>query len=289
MTIFRRVLLCLVAALIAFSVVRMVKDPVATLNWLADRSGYERETGIAYGDHPRQRLDVYRPPYDPEAEPPVVVFFYGGAWSGGDRDSVRFVGQFLASRGFIVVIPDYRLRPEVAFPAFLEDGARALRWTQDHIAIQGGDPRRIFLMGHSAGAYNAMMLALDRRYGEAAGFDARNIRGVVGLAGLYDFKLDTDLWRWVFGAAPDYNDTQPVYFAASGAPPVLLVTGDQDETVDPENSRSLARHLEAAGAPVTLREVPGFRHMGVLLKLSPWYPGSALRDEIVAFLKQRAQ
>jgi len=285
-TIIRRVLLCLAAGLIAFCIVSTVKDPVAVLNWLADRSGYERETDIAYGDRPRQRLDVYRPPYDPEAEPPVVVFFYGGAWSSGNRDDYRFVGQFLASQGFTVVIPDYRLRPEVAFPAFLEDGARVLRWTQDHIAIQGGDPRRIFLIGHSAGAYNAMMLALDRRYGAAAGFDATRIRGVVGLAGPYDFTLHTDLLRWVFGAASDPRDTQPVNFAASGAPPILLVTGDKDDTVNPENSRSLARHLEAVHSPVVLRELPGVRHLSVVLLLSRiGWPDRAVQDEIVRFLK----
>jgi acetyl esterase/lipase len=214
----------------------------------------------------------------------VVVFFYGGGWSNGDRGDYRFVGQFLASEGFTAVIPDYRLRPEAAFPAFLEDGAKALRWVQDHIAEHGGDPQRLFLIGHSAGAYNAMMLALDRRYGAAAGFDATRLRGVVGLAGPYDFKLDTSSRRWVFGAAPDPRETQPVNFAAQGAPPVLLVTGDADETVDPENSRSLARYLAAAKSPVTLRELPGLGHTDVLLRLSSWYPGGALRDEIIRFL-----
>jgi acetyl esterase/lipase len=281
-----RVLLCLLAFLIASGVVRMVKDPAAAVNWLADRSGYERETDIAYGDLPRQKLDIYRPAYDPEGEPPVVVFFYGGAWSSGDRDDYRFVGQFLASQGFTVVIPDYRLYPEVAFPAFLEDGAKVLRWTHDHIAIQGGDPRRIFLIGHSAGAYNAMMLALDRRYFAAAGFDATRIKGVVGLAGPYDFTLHTDLLRGVFGAAPDPRDTQPVNFATAGAPPVMLVTGDNDDTVNPENSRSLARHLESVHSPVVLRELPGVRHLSVVLLLSRFgWPDRAVQDEIVRFLK----
>ncbi|GAB2179125.1 alpha/beta hydrolase [Dongia sp. agr-C8] len=282
-----RLAIIIAAGLIAFGVTFMVKRPIDAFNWLADRSGYQRDADIIYGDLPRQKLDVYRA--SSAAPAPVVVFFHGGAWSSGGRGDQRFIGQSLSGRGFTVVVPDYRLSPEVAFPAFLEDGAAALRWTQDHIAEYGGDPRRIFLMGHSAGAYNAMMLALDRRYGEAAGFDAARLRGVVGIAGPYDFTLDGDRQRAIFGAAADIRQTQPVTFAAPGAPPVFLVTGDQDETVDPENSRSLARHLEAAGSPVTLREVAGFRHRGVLLKLSPWYPGGDLRDAIAAFLEREAR
>jgi acetyl esterase/lipase len=277
--------LCLCAGLVAFSVALTVKRPVDALNWLTPSIGYTLDADIAYGDLARQRLDVYRPSKPRAVPAPVVVFFYGGAWSNGDRGDFRFVGQFLASQGFVAVIPDYRLRPEVAFPAFLDDGAKALRWVQDHIAEQGGDPQRLLLMGHSAGAYNAMMLALDRRYGAGAGFDAARIRGVVGLAGPYDFKLDTDLLRWVFGAAPDPRETQPVNFVSSGAPPVLLVTGDADETVDPENSRSLARRLEGVKSPVALREVPRLSHLDVVLLLT-WlgYPDKSVRDEIIQFL-----
>jgi acetyl esterase/lipase len=240
---------------------------------------------LAYGDLPRQKLDVYRPT-QPRASPaPVVVFFYGGAWSSGERGDYRFIGQRLAADGFTVVIPDYRLHAEAKFPAFLEDGARALRWTQDHIAEFGGDPERLFLIGHSAGAYNAVMLALDRRYGAAAGFGSERIRGVIGLAGPYDFKLDTPLLKSLFGGAADPGDTQPVRFAVSGAPPMLLMTGDTDETVRPANSVSLAAHLRAAGTPVELREFPGVSHIDLLLQLSAfWHPRSDAYHAILEFL-----
>ncbi|MDQ7248193.1 alpha/beta hydrolase [Dongia sedimenti] len=280
----RTVVSCALAGLLAVGILRAAKDPTGLLNALSIGSQGILEADIAYGDLARQHLDLYRPSQSRAVPAPVVVFFYGGAWSSGDRADVRFVGRFLAGEGFVAVIPDYRLRSEAAFPAFLDDGAKALRWVQDHIAEHGGDPQRLFLMGHSAGAYNAIMLALHRHYGAAAGVDAARIRGVVGLAGPYDFKLDTDLWRWVFGAASDLSATQPVRFAASGAPPVLLVTGDRDETVDPENSRSLARRLAAAKSPVRLLELPGLGHADVLWKLSPWYPGRMLREEIVRFL-----
>jgi acetyl esterase/lipase len=274
------------ALLLALIVAMAERRPIDLLNALGPRTGYQRAAGIAYGDRARQRLDLYRPAQAPRVPAPVVVFFYGGGWRGGNRADSRFVGQFLAGEGFVAVIPDYRVAPEAVFPGFLEDGAKALRWVQDHIAEQGGDPRNILLMGHSAGAYNAVMLALDRRYGSAAGFDATRLRGVVGLAGPYDFELETGN-REIFGAASDPRETQPVHFAASGAPPVLLVTGTADETVDPENSRSLARHLAAAKSPVTLREIPGLDHMDVALLLSRFgYPDRAARDEIVRFLKR---
>jgi acetyl esterase/lipase len=261
------------------------RNPIAVLDRITPSSAYTLDSDIAYGDLDRQRLDVYRPA-SPRASPaPVVVFFYGGAWQSGDRRGYRFVGHALARAGFTVVIPDYRLAPAVAFPAFLEDGAKALLWVQDHIAGYGGDPHRLFLMGHSAGAYNAMMIALDGRYTAAAKVDGGNIRGVVGIAGPYNFHLNTPFLKTLFGAAPDVRDTQPISFAHFGAPPVLLVTGDADETVDPENSRAMARALQAAKSPVSLLEVPGLRHMAVLLQLSPiWSPGGAVRDAIIRFL-----
>jgi acetyl esterase/lipase len=274
------------ALLCALIIATAERRPIDLLNAFGPRTGYQSEAGIPYGAGARQRLDLYRPSRSLGIAAPVVVFFYGGGWRGGNRADYRFVGRFLAAEGFIAVIPDYRVAPEVVFPGFLEDGAKALRWVQDHIAEQGGDPRNILLMGHSAGAYNAMMLALDRRYGAAAGFDATRLRGVVGLAGPYDFE-PTARERQIFGAASDPRETQPVNFVAPGAPPVLLVSGDRDETVDPENSRSLARRLDAAKGSATLREIPGLDHMDVVLLLSRFgYPDSAARDEILRFLKR---
>ena len=261
------------------------RKPIVLLDWITPSAAYTHDSDIAYGDLDRQRLDVYRPA-SPRATPaPVVVFFYGGAWQSGDRGGYRFIGHALARAGFTVVIPDYRLAPDVAFPAFLEDGAQALRWVEDHIAEYGGDPHRLFLMGHSAGAYNAIMIALDRRYTAAAKVDGGSIRGAVGIAGPYDFRLDTPFLRTLFGTATESRDTQPISFAHFGGPPILLVTGDADETVDPKNSRSMAQALQAVKSPVSVLEVPGLKHMAILLQLSPiWSPGGAVRDEIIRFL-----
>ena len=142
----------------------------------------------AFGNNPRQRLDVYRPRTIGPAALPIIIFFYGGSWSSGSKSGYSFVGRALASRGFLVVIPDYRLVPEARFPVFLEDNAMAVRWVRAHGAALGGEPGRLILAGHSAGAYNAAMLALDPRW---LGIDRQWVCGLIGLAGPYDFSTSS--------------------------------------------------------------------------------------------------
>src|SRR3954471_10166956 len=142
------------------------------LNATVPAWGYHRASNLSYGKEPRQSLDVYTPCGDPK-HAPVVIFFYGGYWQWGSKSDYRFVGQALASKGFIAVLPDYRLYPRVTFPAFVEDGAQAVRWTRDHIARYGGDPNRLYLMGHSAGAHTAALLAVDPHYLQDAGVDPK--------------------------------------------------------------------------------------------------------------------
>jgi acetyl esterase/lipase len=169
----------------------------------------------------------------------------------------------------VTVIPDYRLVPEVRFPAFIEDCAAAVRWAADHAAEHGGDASRIVLVGHSAGAYNAMMLALDAHYLRDAGVDAARVRGVVGISGPYDFlPFDVDASRNAFGQAPDAALTQPVHFARADAPPVLLLWGEADTTVGPRNLRGLDAALRAAGGRVETKTYPGVNHVGIMLALS---------------------
>ena len=194
-----------------------------------------------------------------------------------------------AARGFVVVLPDYRLVPQVMFPAFVDDGAAALRWTVDHIAACGGDPRRVGVAGHSAGAYNAMMLALDPSFARRAEVDPRAVRAVVGLAGPYDFlPLDTGSTIAAFGHAPDLTATQPVHFARADAPPALLLTGADDDVVRPRNSVALDAALKRAGALSELKIYPKLGHVGILLALSKPFRGKAeVLDDAVGFLQQR--
>jgi len=242
---------------------------LGTFNALAPRDRGARRVGhnVSFGAGPRQRLDVYAPA--DAANAPVIVFIYGGSWASGSKDDYTFAGAALASQGFVTVIPDYRLVPEVRFPAFIEDCAAAMRWVADRIAEFGGDASRIVLVGHSAGAYNAMMLALDAHYLRDAGVDASRVRGVVGLAGPYDFlPFDVDATRNAFGQAPDVALTQPVHFARTDAPPALLLWGDADTTVGPRNIRGLEAALRGVGARVETKTYPGVNHVDIMLALS---------------------
>lgn len=175
------------ALIAAAAVLASACTPLGVFNtFVPHDSALRSATDQAYGDAPRQTLDVYAPRRI-EAPRPIAVFFYGGSWETGRRQDYEWTARALAAKGFVVVLPDYRLYPAVRFPAFLEDGALAVRWAVDHGPAYGGDPSRIVLLGHSAGAYNAVMLALDERYLKAAGVDPRTIRAVAGLAGPYDF------------------------------------------------------------------------------------------------------
>lgn len=271
--------LCLALALSACS-------PLVLVNALAPEDGTRRETGIAYGPEPRHKLDVYRPETAGGPAKPVIVFLYGGAWKRGERSQYRFVGETFARHGFTVVVPDYRLYPEVRFPRFVEDAAAAVAWVRDAIAPYGGDPERIVLAGHSAGAHIAALLALDRRYLEAAGVPARAVSGLVGLAGPYAFDpLAYRGTRQIFETAARPDDARPISFARAGAPPMLLLHGSTDRTVLPRNSRALAERLGAAGADARYRPLEGVGHSLILLALSePFRSRAPVVEAILGFI-----
>ena len=246
---------------------------------------------VAYGLHPRQRMDIYLPLDCASAPKPVVFFVYGGSWANGAKETYSFVGDALSARGFVTVIADYRLVPEVRFPVFIEDGAQALRFVRDNIARFGGAPEAIHMMGHSAGAYNAMMLTLDKRYLAAVGMRADDVRSIVGLSGPYDFlPFDIDVTKEAFGNAREPAQTQPINFARRDAPPIFLGTGSEDTTVLPRNSERLASVLRKAGArSVSLKIYPRLGHAGTATALSRLLQWQApVLDDVVVFLRNSA-
>jgi acetyl esterase/lipase len=266
-------------------------SPLRTFNTLVpkDRAGEAAVRGAAFGPHERQRLDLYRLRREAgEERLPIIVFLYGGSWQSGVREGYGFAGRALAAAGFLVAIPDYRLVPEVRFPAFLEDNAAAVRWLRENGARYGGDPDRIVLVGHSAGAYNAAMLALDPRW---LGEDRRAVRGLVCLAGPYDFlPLDGPVTRAAFGQAPDLRATQPINFASADDPPALLLHGADDTTVYPRNSRRLAEMVRAAGGRAEVKLYPNVGHVGILTALAKPLRGRApVLDDIVSFARAATQ
>ena len=244
-----------------------------------------------YGPDPQQKLEMFVPakPIKAGAAPyPIVVFIHGGGWDSGDPHNYRFIARALVPQGYAVVLPGYRLYPKAKFPGMLEDGALALRWVHDHAAALGGDPTRVVLMGHSAGAYNAAMLALDRQWLGREGLDANQLRGFIGLAGPYDFlPLDTDASRHSFGEASDLRATQPIHFARPDAPPMLLLTGDADKTVRPRNSMALARAMTEAGRPMQADVLPGLSHTRIIMLMAkPFASNRAVLDKVLPFLAQ---
>lgn len=232
--------------------------------------------GIAYGPGERQRLDVWTPGRQaPGARLPVVVFLYGGGWVEGSRQDYGFAGSAFAGQGFVTIVPDYRLVPGVLFPAFVEDGALAVKWARDHAAEYGGDPKRITLAGHSAGGYNAAMLALDRHFLTDVGVDPKTIRAAALLAAPLDFYPFTDIRsRDALGQWPRPAETQPIAFARADAPPLFLAAGTADTVVRPRNSKVLAARLTALGAPVELKLYEGKGHVDLAKALAKPFRGS---------------
>ena len=247
--------------------------------------GYHVVRDLAYGTDPRQKLDLYVP--DKLTGPaPVLLFFYGGGWTGGSKARYFSFGQAFASKGIITAVADYRLYPQVRYPAFVEDGARAFAWLRAHAPEHGGDPNNLFLAGHSAGAYIAVMLAADRSYLKMAGADPASIRGVIGISGPYDFlPLKDDELIAIFGGA-NRPETQPIHYIDGTRPPMLLVTGTEDTIVAPGNTSRLAARLRSIGSPVEQRIYPGIGHIGIILSLVPGLRGrTSLYGDMLEFVR----
>jgi acetyl esterase/lipase len=260
----------LALVVLALLTIAYLRAPV----WLLDRAdrllGGDQGTvrvaeGISYGPEDRNKLDIWAPAGTAkDAKLPVVVFLYGGGWHWGERDHYGFAARALAAQGFVVVVPDYRLYPQVRFPAFVEDSAAAVRWVQSNIAAYGGAPTKVAVAGHSAGAYNTLMLALDRQW-----LGDRPIQAAISISGPADFYPFTNQnARNALSNAPDPLQTQPVTFVRKDASPILLIHGTADTLVRIRNSDSLLAKQQAAGGTIELRRFEHGSHNDPLIALS---------------------
>jgi len=243
-----------------------------------------RVPDLHYGEDSRQRLDVFSPKNAQGS--PVVVFFYGGSWTMGRKSQYAFVGAALAARGYVTVIPDYRLYPEVKFPAFVQDGAKAVAWVERHAREFGGDPDRIVLMGHSAGAHTAALLALDGAYLEREGVSRHSIVGLIGLSGPYALVPDSPTLHAIFTAPYTAHDWQPIHFASSDSPPTLLLHGMADKVVYVMHTEKMRDALLSHGAQVETHLYPKRGHADTIASFSPiasWRTPAL--DQTVEFLQ----
>jgi acetyl esterase/lipase len=233
-------------------------------------------------------LDVYAPAHADHA--PVVVYFYGGDWTTGKRQWYRWVGEALATQGIVAMIPDYRHWPAVRMDGFLHDGAEAVRWAHDHAAVFGGDPSRLFVMGHSAGGHIAAMLAVDKQWLGTVGMKPRDLAGFIGVAGAYDFlPLDEPQYVGMFGTTPEEQSrSQPINFVDGDEPPALLLQGEEDTEVFPSEAISMEGRYRQMGEPVELKLYAGLGHEGVVFALGPLHRKAPVMRDVAAFvLRQR--
>lgn len=264
-------------------------SPLNMLDVLVPAGEYGLTADVSYGGLPRQRLDIYRPPAPATASGPIIVFFYGGSWKAGERQQYRFVGEALTRRGFTVVIPDYRLYPEVTFPAFMTDAARVLRWVRDNLDGTGGNARPLFVAGHSAGAHIAALLTVDAGHLDGVGLSPDTICGVIGLAGPYVFDpKDYRSTRPVFAGLENTDIARPVRRISGRTPPFLLLHGERDTTVYPWNTTGFATALQTAGTDVRTHLFPGLGHSRILLSISePFDDLAPVNDFMSEFVNAR--
>ena len=271
----------------AFGALVTACSPLAMLNQFGARDPGVRHVArdLTYGDNPRQTFDIHAPEAaTPDTPLPVLVFFYGGGWDSGSRTLYAWAAHALAAKGFVVAVPDYRVVPEVYFPAFIEDAAAATAAVAGVVARYGGDPDRLGVLGHSAGGHLAMMITLDRRYMAAVG-QPDLIRAAAGLAGPYEFlPFDVDASRNAFGRAPDPTLTQPVTFVRADAAPIWLGHGTADVTVHDDDTIILNDRMHAVGGRSEARLYPGLNHEDLIATFSPWFRKKApVLDDVARF------
>ncbi len=281
------------AAAVAFAAIRA--NGPAVLDAIDRLSGGSRDVTLvasaSYGPDPSQKLRIYAPQREArQARPlPLLVFVHGGSWRSGDPEDYGFVARAFAPGGFVVVLAGYRLGEAGRYPAMLEDTASAIAETLRLAPRYGGDPDRLVLAGHSAGAYNVVQLVLERRLMEAAGVPAEAVRGVIGLSGPYDFyPFESESTRAAFGAVGAGAGSQPLRHARQDAPPMLLIHGEADTLVKPRNTRALAGALAANGAQAETLFYADFDHNAPLISLaSPWRNRRPLSERITRWAQDR--
>ena len=266
----KRLLLPLLAASGLFTLVSCAGGVLGTLNAVSSTSGLNVASGLHYGPDPRNLLDIYRPAAQPAnaGRAPMLLFIHGGSWTNGDKNEYKFVGESFAREGYVTAVMSYRLAPVHRYPEYVQDGALALKFMREHAAEYGGDPDRLYVMGHSAGGFNAVELVDNARWLREVGVPISAVRAVVGVAGPYSYDYRTLPSANAFPAGSDPADVMPSYHVRTDAPPHLLLVAQNDTVVEPANAEKMEAALKAAGVPVTRIVLPGLNHYTIVGSLA---------------------
>ena len=236
-----------------------------------------------------QRLDIYM-----TKEPglsPVFVFIHGGSWITGSRTQYGMLGRVLSEQGIVTVTVDYRLNPEVTYPAFMKDCDAALSWVIEHIQNYGGDPQRVFLAGHSAGAHIAALMLVHDQFRQAGAFDTQSLAGAVLMSGAYEFGedigVDDELVRRVMNTPENYLDAQPIRHTRGDVPPILIIQGTEDKVTGKTQASKFAQAMKDKGADIHYATIPKGDHLTVLIDMLPGEKGETYK-RIVEFLQERS-
>lgn len=279
MTIPRKLFVVAIAliALIACTPAALESTGLSAVSANAGLEDISRVANLTYGPLERQKLDVYQPK-NAKTPRPVIVFTYGGGFKSGSKDEYGFVAEAFSSLGYVTVIFDYRLYPQATWPAYLEDGAQAIAWVSKEIGKYGGDPNRILIAGHSAGAYIAAMLAVNPEYLRAANVPDGTIKAALTFSGAYEFWnanrkahggfIGADIQE-VMGPAETAPQTQPINYVEKNAPPFVIVHGTDDGLLEPAQAKAMKKKLEAAKVPVIYLEYPMAHATTILAMAKP--------------------
>jgi acetyl esterase/lipase len=255
--------------------------PVTLLNTITPSSSFEKMSDVSYGPLERQRYDVYRSK-TPRRNSPLLVFIHGGSWTDGSKDIYKFLAEGFTSEGFDVVVPNYRLYPNAVYPQMIEDTAKAV------VAVAKQFPdREIVIMGHSAGAYNVLMTALNPQYLKAEGRDlCDSISGVVSLSGPTGIiPLKEEPYITIFPDRFTAEDA-PLNQADGPTPPLFFGHGADDKTVYPQNSQKLAEKIQARGGKAIVKIYDDMNHTDAVKVLSRHFDGDAtLKTDIIRFVE----
>ncbi|WP_034383290.1 alpha/beta hydrolase [Deinococcus sp. YIM 77859] len=260
-------------------------DAQQALNSAISTRGLTVAADQRYGPAERNLLDVYAPAQARNA--PVVLFVHGGSWQGGDKAGHRFVGESLARAGYVTGVMNYRLAPQHRYPTYIQDTAAALRWLRDHARRFGGNPNNLFVVGHSAGAFNAVEAVDNARWLREAGVPITAVRGVIGIAGpySYDFRQYPSRVAFPENATPD--EVMPDRHVRPDAPPHLLLVAANDTTVHPQNALNLEAALQRAGVPVTRTVLPRVNHITIVAALArPLTFLGGTRQAVIDFIEK---